>query len=81
MSLRSLAGALALPLHTIVVDESNTRGMYSISLSFAPLDDQDRELPSIFSAVRDTLGLRLVSEKLKAPTLVIDHINRHPTDN
>jgi len=35
----------------------------------------------IFTSIRDTLGLRLASRKLQVEVVVIDHIERAPTEN
>ena len=41
----------------------------------------DDSAPSIFSAVQDQLGLKLESKKGPVDTLVIDHIEKTPTEN
>jgi uncharacterized protein (TIGR03435 family) len=46
--------------------------------SVAPADDS---IPSIFAAVQDQLGLKLESKKAPVDTLVIDHIEKAPTEN
>ena len=38
-------------------------------------------LPSIFTAVREQLGLRLQSAKVPLNVIVLDRINRQPTEN
>jgi uncharacterized protein (TIGR03435 family) len=46
--------------------------------STAPPDDS---VPSIFTAVQDQLGLKLEPKKGPVDTLVIDHIDKTPTEN
>ena len=84
----ALAGLLRLEMGKVVpvVDETGLTGNYDVSLSFAPLVDAgvlpreaDSPLPSLFTALQEQLGLRLVErDKLPVKTLVIDHIE-HPT--
>ena len=38
-------------------------------------------VPSLFTALRDTLGLRLQPEKVPVDIIVVDHLERVPTDN
>jgi uncharacterized protein (TIGR03435 family) len=41
----------------------------------------DDSVPSIFTAIQDQLGLKLESKKGPVDTLVIDHIEKTPTEN
>ena len=77
-----------------VVDETGLAGKYDIDLrwtpesirlrsSAAPGGDTpapDYSAPSIFTAVREQLGLELRSAKIPVKTLVIDHIEK-PSEN
>ncbi len=73
-----------------VIDKTGLRGTYDFKLSFRPQLPPDasgevqspelENLPSIFDAVKDQLGLELVPQKGPVETLVIDHIER-PTEN
>lgn len=49
---------------------------YQFKLEFAPPDDDASEHPSIFSALREQLGLRLEVGKALVNVLVIDHADR-----
>ncbi len=73
--------------HRPVVDETGLTGHYNFEISFRPQLPPDgspsREslnLPSIFDAVRDQLGLQLMPRRGPVQTLVIDHIEK-PTEN
>ena len=63
----------------VVVDKTGMSGGFDVELKWAP-DLQPSDLPSIFTAVQEQLGLKLVSEKVPAEVVVIDHIER-PTEN
>jgi len=45
----------------------------------APLDDGPD--PSIFAALQEQLGLKLVSRKMTVEILIVDHIETTPTEN
>ena len=71
----------------MVVDKTGLSGYYRVSLTFAfvpiqgvaaptPSDDQ----PSLFTAVREQLGLKLEPSRTERDVLVIDRLER-PTEN
>jgi uncharacterized protein (TIGR03435 family) len=72
------------------VDKTGLTGKYDYSLEFAPtnlgppapasaiLDDP---VPDLFAALPKQLGLRLDAKKLQLDVLVIDHIDKVPTEN
>ncbi len=65
-----------------VVDKTGLPGKYNISLKFAPDDSQGGagEGPSIFTALQEQLGLKLVASKGPVETLVADHVEK-PSEN
>jgi uncharacterized protein (TIGR03435 family) len=63
-----------------VVDETGLTGTYSLHLDFAPEQAQDASRPSIFTAVREQLGLRLASTRSPVEVLVIESAEK-PTEN
>ncbi len=79
-----------------VINETGIDGFYSIHLKFSPrrgpavpLDPgvaptaaaaTNDDLPDIFTAIQEQLGLKLVRGKKMMPVFVIDHIER-PTEN
>ena len=63
----------------VVIDKTGLAGNFDVELKWAP-DLAPSDLPSIFTAVQEQLGLRLVSEKVPSEVLVIDSIER-PTEN
>jgi uncharacterized protein (TIGR03435 family) len=64
-----------------VADQTGIAGSYDIKLEFAPDTQPDSALPSLFTALRETLGLELKAQQVPEPILVIDHIDRTPTAN
>jgi uncharacterized protein (TIGR03435 family) len=64
-----------------VVDETGLNGNYDMKLKYAEMDAADSGLPSIFTAVEEQLGLKLVSQMVTVETFVIDHVDRVPTEN
>jgi uncharacterized protein (TIGR03435 family) len=68
-----------------VIDKTGLTGTYDFNLAFRPELSPDASaefdnLPSIFDALRDRLGLELVPQKGPVETLVIDHAEK-PTEN
>lgn len=93
MPMAELAGALGEALQRPVVDATRLSGGYDIRLRWRPFEaikaadasqrgmkDLDN-LPSIFTAVQEQLGLRLRSAKVPSTIVVVDDINRQPTAN
>jgi uncharacterized protein (TIGR03435 family) len=78
-----LTGALALQLGRTVVDKTGLPGgFYDFKLEWMPGPSEgvtqppDVAGPSIFTAVQEQLGLRLVSSKGPVPVLVIDSVRK-----
>lgn len=65
-----------------VLNRTGFSGSFNLHLEFEPLNpsESDGTKPSIFSALREQLGLRLESGRDGAEVLVIDHADR-PTEN
>jgi uncharacterized protein (TIGR03435 family) len=78
---KMLAGMLAISLRQPVVDKTGIAGDYEIKMSFAPEDASDATLPSIFTAVQEQLGLKLEAQKVPLEMLVVDNVERTPTEN
>ena len=62
------------------VDKTGLTGYYDILLKWAPDETSPDAGPSIFAAVQDALGLKLVAGKEPVDVLVIDHVEK-PTEN
>jgi uncharacterized protein (TIGR03435 family) len=75
-----------------VVDKTGLDGTYDFTLEFAgrlqsgayppPLPDGESDTaPYLFDALRQQLGLQLEERKSKLDVLVVDHVDRVPTEN
>jgi uncharacterized protein (TIGR03435 family) len=91
-TMADLVGELRGTLDRPVVDKTGISGRYDIALNWtvddfqaarfsgfpAPLDHT--EVPDLFTAIQEQLGLRLESTKGSVEVMVIDHVER-PTEN
>jgi len=81
MSMSALAGRLSGPVFKLerpVVDLTGIQGTFDFTLDWAP--DDRHSGPSIFTALEEQLGLKLVVREIAVGILVVDHIER-PTEN
>jgi uncharacterized protein (TIGR03435 family) len=71
---RSLTSQLANVLGKPVRDQTGLTGEYDISLHFSPEEasSDNADAPSVFSALQEQLGLKLVPDKAPVETLVVD---------
>lgn len=76
-----LASVLQRATKIPVADKTGISGSYDVKLLFAPDTPPDSQLPSLFTALRETLGLELKSQQVPESILVIDHIDRAPVEN
>jgi uncharacterized protein (TIGR03435 family) len=96
MSMAQFCNALAIVLGRPVTNHTGLDGRFDIHLEFNPegvnlgkgasglttdLEQSDGAQPSIFSALQQQLGLKLQSRKEPAEVLVIDRLERLPTEN
>jgi uncharacterized protein (TIGR03435 family) len=91
-----LVDALSRVTDRVVLDKSNLARVYDINLDYSPDEGQlqaftagtnlppppsiDPNVPSLFTALQEQLGLKLESGKGPVEILVIDHIER-PSEN
>jgi uncharacterized protein (TIGR03435 family) len=79
--MKSVAAFLERPAGLPVVDETGLAGLYDIKLSYAPGNSTDSTLPSIFTALKEQLGLKLQPKKITVQQLVVDHVEKVPEAN
>ena len=81
MSTEQLAGVLSRMLEMPIVDKTGLTEYYDLLLKWSPEASADTTpAPSIFTAIQETLGLRLVTAREPVDLLVIDHVEK-PTAN
>jgi uncharacterized protein (TIGR03435 family) len=80
-SLDDLAGTLKRPAGRPVVDETGIKGKFDIKLDYAPEGAANSDRPSLFTALQEQLGLQLVARKVPVEMLVIDRVERVPSEN
>ncbi len=88
-SIPSIADLLARILGETVIDKTGIEGVYDFEFKWTA-DDMDGSTsstnngdpaPSLFTAVQETLGLRLQSQKGPVDIIVVDHVERVPAEN
>jgi uncharacterized protein (TIGR03435 family) len=80
-SIGFFAHILGSVVHRPVQDKTQAPGNYEIDLKYAPEDATDSALPSIYTSLKEQLGLELVPCKVAVDILVIDHVDEMPTEN
>ena len=92
MSMANLANSLANQLQGPVADMTGIEGSYDIKLEWSTDEGKvgggdggegksPDTRPSIFTALQEALGLRLETRKIPVEILVVDHVERTPTEN
>lgn len=85
-SLQGLADRLSEPVFRLerpVVDMTGIQGSYDFTLNWSAdgIAPEGRAGASIFTALEEQLGLKLVARKLALRVLVVEHIDRDPSSN
>ena len=80
VSMEALARYVGNRLGRIVVDKTGLTDTYDLTLEWSPDEVADSSAPSLVTALREQLGLRLESQKSPVEVLVIDSIQR-PSEN
>ncbi len=80
-SMGDLAANLSSQLGRTVTDSTGLKGKYDFTLSWVRGGPDADSGPTLFGAVQEQLGLKLTSTKAPVDTLVIDHIEKTPTEN
>lgn len=84
-SMTQFADMLSRHLGSPVKDQTGVPGVYNITVEWladnAPLATRGPTATTIFAALEEQLGLRLQTGKLPIDVLVVDHMERSPTEN
>ena len=84
MTTLTLATLLSRFERQTIVDMTGFKEPFEVNLEWTPDDavkSDDNGGPSLFTAVRQQLGLKLESRKGPLDVLVIDHAEKVPVDN
>ena len=85
-SIAQLADLISRNLTEMVVDKTGIDGVYDFEMRWTN-DDQNTNgkeaetVPTLFVAVEEALGLRLRAEKVPVEIIVVDRVERVPTEN
>lgn len=79
VTMETLAALLARPLDSPVQDRTGLRGSYDVTLDYRTMTSDDVSLPSIFTALEEQLGLKVIRAKVPVSVLVVDHVDAEPT--
>jgi uncharacterized protein (TIGR03435 family) len=85
-TIAQLADLMARIVGRPVIDRTGLTTRYNLFLSYAPLSPQSGHVPEFgppdfFIAVQKQLGLKLQSSKDSVEVVVVDYIERAPTEN
>jgi uncharacterized protein (TIGR03435 family) len=80
-SLQAFAGSLRSVAGRPVMDKTGIAGKYDFNLRYARDGDIDSPLPSFFTALQEKYGLKLQTAKVPLEIIVVDHVERIPTEN
>jgi len=81
MPLGGFVWMLAMATHHPVADRTGIKGSYDFDLRYSAMNDANSNLPDLFTAIQEELGLKLRPAKVPVDMLVIDHVDREPTEN
>jgi uncharacterized protein (TIGR03435 family) len=85
--MRSMPGARPYFDTAAVVDQTGLKGAWDFSFQYTPkpalgvAPAAGGEIVTIFDAIENQLGLRLEASSIPTQVLIVDSINRQPTDN
>lgn len=81
-SMEQIAKALSQELRTFVADKTGLPGEYYFGIKYAQVgSDLEVEVAPVFEALQTELGLKLEKQKNPVDVLVVDHVERVPTEN
>jgi uncharacterized protein (TIGR03435 family) len=84
MPMSTVVTLLSRYMRAFVVDQTGLAGDFEVKLVWTPDDrpiPDDERGPSVFTAVEEQLGLKLISRKGQMEVLVVDRAEKTPTEN
>ena len=79
-TINGFAASLRSPAGRPVVDKTGIQGNYDFTLSYARDGDSVSPLPSLFTALQEQYGLRLEKSRVTLEILVIDRVEKVPSE-
>lgn len=76
----SIIRSVGRPDGRIIVDKTGLTGNYDFTLRYTLQPGPNDDTPSLFTAVDEQLGLRLIPDTAPLPVLVVDHVERPSED-
>jgi uncharacterized protein (TIGR03435 family) len=64
----------------VIVDKTGLKGLYDFTLRYSMQPGPNDDTPSIFAAVEEQLGLRLVPDRAPLTVVIVDYIERPTPD-
>jgi uncharacterized protein (TIGR03435 family) len=80
-SMALLADLVSRYLNTIVVDKTGIDGVYNFDLRWVSDEEKAEDIPTLPIALQETLGVRLQAQKVPVDVIVVDRVERVPTEN
>ena len=84
----NLAGSLSWLLSKPISNRTNLAGRYDVELRWTPDSiemrsnaSSEQDIPNIFTAIQEQLGLKLQPSKVQVHVFVVDHVEIKPSDN
>jgi uncharacterized protein (TIGR03435 family) len=84
VSMKQLADFFSRQLGQPVEDSTGLIGVFDLKLEWTPDEhsqDTTKDAPSLFTAVQEQLGMKLQPGKVNVDILVVDRVERSPTEN
>jgi uncharacterized protein (TIGR03435 family) len=84
VTMQHFADLIARLMGQQVVDQTGLKGVFDFTLEWSPDEMRTGESapgPSLFTALQEQLGLKLEAKKGPVEVLVVDHIEKAPTEN
>jgi uncharacterized protein (TIGR03435 family) len=76
----TIISSVGRPDGRVIVDTTGLTGLFDFTLRYTLQLKPDDDTPSIFTAVEEQLGLKLVPDTAPLDVVVVDHIER-PSEN
>ncbi len=84
MTMAQLADTISRQLRQPVSDMTGLKGAFNFILTYTPDSGEEKAAgdagPSVYTALQEQLGLRLEARKIPVDTVVVDRVERTPTE-